>query len=174
MTAALKAVVDAIALAASWLVRGLTVLMLVVLSIQVFMRSALDMPPSWSEEVALLTFSWAVLLGIAVGVRDGIHVRMDMLLDVMPPVLRGVFERGVLILITGVGAFLAYAGWNYMMSSVGSTSAAISYPMPLLYASAVVCGFLIVVFGLERLVLFGRDGMDAPSGPVVNASGELV
>lgn len=142
-------------------VRALTVLMLVVLTLQVFMRSVLNAPPSWTEEVALLAFSWAVLLGVAYGVREGIHVRMDMLLDALPPALNRWLERLVLVAVGGVGAYLLLAGWHYTESAAGTTSAAISYPMPLLYASVVVCGALVLVFAVERLLL----GLPAGTAP---------
>lgn len=141
---------------------ALTALMLAVLSWQVFMRSVLNAPPSWTEEVALLAFSWSVLLALAYGVREGIHVRMDMLLEVMPPALRRACERLIAAAVVFVGLFLAHAGWRYTKESADVTSAAIAYPMPLLYASTVVCGVLVALFGLERLLLQGQ-GADAPA-----------
>ncbi len=153
-------VVGALAAATRLAVRALTVLMLVVLAIQVFMRSVLDAPPSWSEETALLAFSWAVLLGVAYGVREGIHVRMDMLLEALPQALRRWGERAVLTVIAAIGLYLAVAGWNYTESAVGTTSAAIGYPMPLLYASAVVCGVLVAVFAIERLLQGAPVGVE--------------
>ena len=72
MKARLVAALGWIAAGTALAVRALTLAMLAVLAYQVFMRSALARPPSWTEEVALLGFSWAVLLGIANGVRDGI------------------------------------------------------------------------------------------------------
>lgn len=155
MKQALAVAVRGIAAGAALLVRGLTLAMLAVLSYQVFMRSVLSKPPSWTEEVALLAFSWAVLLGVAYGVREGIHVRMDLALDALPPRLRPWLERVILLGVTFVGGFLTWAGWNYAVASIGTTSAAIAYPMPLLYASAVACGALMTVFGLERLWLVG-------------------
>lgn len=160
--------VRALAIATVACVRGLTVLMLGVLGYQVFMRSVLNAPPSWSEEVALLAFTWAVLLGIAYGVREGIHVRMDVLLDALPAPLRTAGERLVLALVVGVGVFLLVAAWRYMSSSTGTTSAAIGYPMPLLYASAVACALLIVVFGIERMVC-GPAPAEADAPPHVAA-----
>lgn len=156
--------VGALAAATRWTVCALTVLMLVVLAIQVFMRSVLNAPPSWSEEVALLAFSWAVLLGVAYGVREGIHVRMDMLLEALPAALRRWGERALLAVIAAIGLYLAVAGWNYTESSIGTTSAAISYPMPLLYASAVVCGALVAVFAIERLLQGAPVGVDHGPG----------
>lgn len=162
MKRALAAAVAAVAAAAAGLVRVLTVLMLLVLGWQVFMRSALSRPPSWTEELTLLAFSWAVLLAVAVGVRDGIHVRMDLLLDRLPTAARAVMERLLLASTAFVGAYLAWAGVGYALQSAGTTSAATAYPMPLLYSSAVVCGALILLFALERLLL-GAPASPAPS-----------
>jgi TRAP-type C4-dicarboxylate transport system permease small subunit len=142
----------------------LTGLMLAVLTWQVFMRSVLNAPPSWTEEVALLAFSWAVLLAVACGVRDGLHVRMDILVDALPGPLRRLCERAVLVAVVFVGLSLLQAGWRYVGESAGSTSPAISYPMPLLYASTVVCGALIALFGLERLLLAPRGELAAAEG----------
>lgn len=163
MKAALAVVAGWTAAGAALIVRALTLAMLAVLAYQVFMRSALAMPPSWTEEVALLGFSWAVLLAVACGVREGIHVRMDLLLDALPRRLRPWLERVILLSIAFVGAFLAWSGWYYTIAAAGTTSAAIAYPMPLLYASAVVCGALVVLFALEGLLATPVSGPGAPA-----------
>ncbi len=157
MKAVIAAAVSWIAAAAALAVRALTLAMLVVLAYQVFMRSALAKPPSWTEEVALLAFAWAVLLGVAYGVREGIHVRMDLLLDALPPRMRPWLERSILLGVVFVGGFLAWAGWDYTLAAAGTSSAAIAYPMPLLYASAATCGALVTLFGLERLLLVRHE-----------------
>ena len=92
--------------------------------------------------------AWA----LACGVREGLHVRMDILLDVLPAPLRRACERAVLVAVVFTGGYLGVAGWRYTLESQGSTSPAIGYPMPLLYAGTVVCGVLVALFGLERLV----------------------
>lgn len=143
---------DGVAAATRMAVRALTAVMLAALAIQVVMRSAFNAPPSWTEEVALLAFTWTVLLGLAYGVRQGIHVRMDMLLDALPRLPRRWAERLVLGAIVFTGLYLAIAGWQYTESAVGITSAATGYPMQLLYASCVVCGGLVTLFALERLI----------------------
>jgi TRAP-type C4-dicarboxylate transport system permease small subunit len=145
MRAAVHALAGAGAALAAWLIQALILLMLAILAYQVFMRSVLDAPPSWTEEVALLGFTWLILLGTAYGVRQGIHVRMDVLLDALPARWRVVLERAIAAAVALVGGLLALAGWD-------TTSAAIGYPMPVLYVSTVVSGALIAVFGIERLL----------------------
>jgi TRAP-type transport system small permease protein len=132
----------------------LAVVMLVALSLQVVMRYGFGRPLTWSEELAVACFGWAMLLAIAVGVRDRIHVRMELLVDLLPECIRLLLERLIALAIAGAGSFLAWSGWNYTADSGGLTSAAMAYPMAWLYGSAPVCGALIAMFGLEH-ALFG-------------------
>jgi TRAP-type transport system small permease protein len=158
MEVLLRTVCDRLAQSVRVAVVALAVVMLVALSLQVVMRYAFGQPLTWSEELAVACFGWAMLLAIAVGVRDGIHVRMDLLVDLLPRHFRLLLERLIALAIAGAGSFLAWSGWNYTTDSSGLTSAAMAYPMAWLYGSAPVCGALIAVFGLEH-ALFG-----APAG----------
>lgn len=135
-------------------VRGLVIalagVMLVALTLQVVMRYVFNRAPSWTEELAVSCFSWSMLLAIALGVRDAIHVRMDLLIDRLPAPWRRALDRLACLAIAFIGCFLAWAGVNYVQSNVGTTSAAIGYPTVWLYACAPVCGALIAIFALER------------------------
>jgi TRAP-type C4-dicarboxylate transport system permease small subunit len=132
---------------------ALVAVMLVTLSLQVLLRYGVGRTLSWSEELALLCFSWSMLLAVALGVRDAIHVRLDLLVARLPGPLARAADMGVAAAILGIGAFLAWSGLNYTIDSLGATSAAIGYPTAWLYACAPVCGALIALFALEHLLL---------------------
>ena len=142
LTRALRAVIVALA-----------VVMLASLSLQVVMRFVFNQALSWSEELALGCFSWVMLLAIAVGVRDAIHVRMDLLVDRLPDGAQRAVEVLVSLAVAGLGVFVAWAGVRYVVDSFGTTSAAIGYPIALLYASAPTAGALIALYALERALL---------------------
>ena len=141
----------------AWLLRGVIVAlalgMLVLLAWQIFMRFVVGQALSWSEELALTGFTWAMLLATALGVRESIHVRMEILVDAMPAPLRRWGDKLTALLVLALGGCLAWAGWNYAHDSLGTTSAAVAYPMAWLYAAAPVSGALMAVFALEQLVL---------------------
>ena len=126
--------------------------MTVAILCQVFMRYLFNDPPSWTEELALLFFSWSMLLMLAVGVREMFHVRMDFILQWLPRTGNQVLERFIDLCTAGFGAFLAWSGLDYCLFMVGSTSAAIGYPITVLYSAAPVCGVLIFLFSLELLL----------------------
>ena len=143
----------------------LAAVMLVTLVLQIILRYVFDKPLSWSEELAITCFSWCMLLAIALGVRDSIHVRMDLLIDRCPATLRWWLEKWISLTIAAIGLFLAYAGVNYVLdtASSGTSSAAMGYPLTYLYASAPVCGLLIAVFALEHALLGAPE--QSPSQP---------
>ena len=133
------------------------VLMLLAISYQVVLRYVFGDTPSWSEELAVLLFSWSVLGGLALGVHEGWHVRLTLLPDMLPPGLRAWTERLTELVTAALGVFLAWSGWRFLDLTSGSTSAAIGYPIEILNALAPVCGVLVALFALDR-VLRGPRG----------------
>jgi len=129
-----------------------TLCMLVILGMQVVMRYAFNTPLSWSEEVAMLLFSWVIVFSTATGVRQLSHARMSLLVDVLPGWCRHWWERAISLLIGCTGLFITWAGWHYVAETLGSTSAAIGFPIEWLYACAPFFGVLLVLFSFERVI----------------------
>jgi TRAP-type C4-dicarboxylate transport system permease small subunit len=143
------------ALAARLLRASLVAAVIVMLScivVQVVMRYVVGKTLSWSEELAVLMFAWATLGGLALGVREGFHVRLDLLIGYLPaPTLRWV-ERAIDCLTAAFGAYLVWSGARFYEITGGSVSAAIGYPIELLHILAPLAGGMIFLFAVERLV----------------------
>ena len=125
-------------------------LMLAAITYQVVMRYVFGDTPSWSEELAVLLFSWTVLGGLALGVHEGWHVRLTLLPEQLPHGGRILAERLTDAVTAALGLFLAWSGWRFLDITAGSVSAAIGYPIEILNALAPVAGALMALFGLER------------------------
>lgn len=138
--------------------------MLLAIAYQVLMRYVFGATPSWSEELALLLFSWTVLGGFALGVHEGWHVRLTLLPDALPARLRRWTERLTDAVTAGLGAFLVWAGLRFMEVTEGSVSAAMEYPIEILNVMAPIAGALIALFGLERAL---RPGGVTPAEEIV-------
>ncbi len=145
------------------LVVAMVLLMLGVLSGQILLRYALNIALSWSEELALALTTWTVLLMSALGVKEGFHVRMALLIRRLPAAARLRAEQAISLATVVIGVFLAWSGWRYFAETRGTTSAAIGYPNELLYISALVCGVLIALFALEAM-FEGRIPPDEEQG----------
>ena len=164
LATALVAGCNGLARAVRWAVLLLALTMLASLMLQVVMRYVFNQAPTWTEELAVTCFSWSMLLGIGLGVRHGIHVRMDLLTDRLPALPRRWLERWVDLTVALAGAFIAWYGVLYVLDSGGSRSAAIGYPLAWLYASAPTCGALVAVFALEH-ALRGTAAATTPTSP---------
>lgn len=128
------------------------VLMVLLITYQVVMRYVFGATPSWSEELAVLFFSWSVLAGLALGVYEGWHVRLTLLPDVLPAGARIWTERATDAVTCALGVFIVDSGLRFFDITTGSVSAAIGYPIEILNAMAPIAGALMALFAFERMV----------------------
>ncbi len=147
----MRTVCTAVGAAVRWSLFVAIAVMLVAIAYQVVMRYCFGRAPSWTEELAILMFAWATLGGFALGVREGFHVRLTIILDRLPARRRQFAERALDAFALLVGAYLLWSGWRYVDVTAGSTSAAIAYPVEYLHGMAPLAGALIMLFAAERL-----------------------
>jgi TRAP-type C4-dicarboxylate transport system permease small subunit len=129
-----------------------TAIMVGCIALQVVMRYVFGRTPSWTEELAVLMFSWGVMGGLALGVREGFHVRLDILINLVPPGGRPWAERAIEALTAAFGFYLAWSGLRFLEMTGGSVSAAIGYPIEFLHALAPIAGALIGLFASWRML----------------------
>lgn len=154
MTAAIRKTLAAIATLLWWSLFLSVAIMLGCVALQVVMRYVFHRAPSWTEELAVLMFAWASLGALALGVREGFHVRLSLLVDSLPQARKVQADRVFDAVTAAIGLFLAWAGWRFVDMTSGSVSAAVGYPIEVLHTMAPVCGLLVFLFGAER-ALFG-------------------
>lgn len=128
---------------------------------QIITRALLGKSPPWTEEVALLMFGWVVLLMTAVCTRERMHLRADLLLDLLPGAWRPAAEALISMLSAAIGAYLLWSGVLYLLEMRGSTSQAIRYPSEWLYAAVPVSATLLTLFALENALTPPGKALDA-------------
>src|SRR5262245_16810303 len=117
---------------------------------QVFARYVLNNSPSWTEPVALLLMSTAMMGGAAVGVRANRHFGFFMLVEHAPTKLRRVLEWVPLLIAFGVGAIFLIAGVHLVSESWDFPMAGAPLPQGVVYLPICVGGALIAIFAVER------------------------
>lgn len=152
-----------VAWATSGFVAAAAAVMILALLIQIFFRYVLGASLSWPGELAQLLFAWTMLLAASIGVREGFHVRLELLRGLLPDRVRVGLERLTLLLLAGFGVLLALTGANYVEQTLGQRSAAMRYPIEVLHAAAPVTGVLVALHALARL--FRQDPEPPQSGP---------
>jgi TRAP-type C4-dicarboxylate transport system permease small subunit len=119
---------------------------------QVFSRYILNDSPSWSEPLSLHMMSWFIMLGAAVGVRESVHLGLDIVRYVMPPGIQKAMDLLSLGLIVGFGAAMAYYA---SLLSAGTWTARIpvlGWPGGVDFFPMIAGGALISLFAAERFV----------------------
>lgn len=119
---------------------------------QVFARYVLNDSPGWTEPVALLLMSFAVMFGAAVAVRRESHFAFQTLLHAMPSGLQTLLKSVSRLIAAAAGGGLMLLGGHLMLDEWVVNMAGAPLPAGLKYAALCVGGALILLFALERLV----------------------
>lgn len=123
--------------------------MVVAIFLQVIMRYVFNDANAWSEELARYTFVWLTLLGGAVAVRKGTHMKVDYFINLMPKKLVNVFNvftNAVLILFFLV--IIKY-GFDLVAITFKQKSAGLGIPMAFPYLALPVGAILMLMFTIE-------------------------
>jgi TRAP-type C4-dicarboxylate transport system permease small subunit len=120
---------------------------------QVFARYVLNDSPSWTEPVALLLMSAAMMFGAAVGVRNEAHFGFFLVVHVASAPVRTVLVSIARLIIIAIGLLLAYWGAILLMDGWDIRMAGAPLPQGLYFLPISVGGALIALFALERLLV---------------------
>jgi TRAP-type C4-dicarboxylate transport system permease small subunit len=150
----------------SWVSGGLAVLARAVMAVactcligmtlveawQVYARYVLNDSPSWTEPVALLLMSFAMMLGASLGVRGEAHFGFPLVVHLAPPAVRVALVSFSRLIIITIGLFLAYWGGTLLADGWDVRMAGAPLPQGLFFLPICLGGVLIAVFALERLI----------------------
>jgi TRAP-type transport system small permease protein len=153
-----------------WLVRGYSTLLtwlaratgvaamaglvtlVVITGWQVYGRYVLRATPVWVEGAALLLILYISFSVAALGVRERFHIGIVAFAERLRPRARRALEAftDLLLLLFGLG--MAWWGLDLVGRTWNRLIPVIGLPVGMKYLALVVCGVLIVLFTLERLI----------------------
>jgi TRAP-type C4-dicarboxylate transport system permease small subunit len=130
------------------------VLVVLIIPYGVYTRYVLDSAASWPEPAAILLTIVLTFFGAAIGYRNGTHMRVTVLRDNLPPVLRPVIDlvaEGLVAVIAVFmivwGARLCAATWYQTIAEFPAISTGVTYlPIP-------IGGAVTLLFIAERLLI---------------------
>ena len=115
---------------------------------------------TWAQEVCIYLFVWMAKFGAAYGVRTGIHVGVDILLNALPPgkryymILFGLLAGALFTAIVGsLGAHFVYH-----ISQTEQTSPDLEIPMWIVYLAVPLGSYLMCFRFLQVAWTFARTG----------------
>jgi TRAP-type C4-dicarboxylate transport system permease small subunit len=128
---------------------------------QVFARYVLNDSPGWTEPLALLLMSLAVMLGAAVAVRRETHFAFQSFRDAAPGPLQWLLKSISRLIAAASGAGLMIFGGMLMVDEWPVALAGAPLPSGLKFAGLCIGGALILLFSLERLLTGDYRAPDA-------------
>ena len=125
-----------------------------VVSAQVLLRYGFNRSIDWADEIGRLAFVWSIFLAIPLGVRNGAHIGIDIVVDKLPPVARGLLRRAAAALSAALMFILAWAAlgvaqeqWDELMATVDWSVGWFIVPIGI--------GALLSALHLVRIVIVG-------------------
>ena len=115
-----------------------------------------------AQEFSLGFFVWGVFLGGAVGVRRNDHFRLAASAEVFSGGVRAAIETFQQLVMIGVAVAMVWYGYLNFLHGFGSFLMPSLTPVAVLYAAIPVCGALIALFSVEKLVNGWRRGFADP------------
>lgn len=125
-----------------------------VVSAQVALRYGLNRSIDWADEIGRLAFVWSIFLAIPLGVRQGAHIGIDIMVDRLPASWRGALKRAGAALCAVMMFAIAWAAfgvareqWDELMATVDWSVGWFIVPIGL--------GALLSGLHLARIVIVG-------------------
>jgi TRAP-type transport system small permease protein len=125
----LATVLAALDLVVAWLLCVAMTAMVVVVGSQVALRYGFNSSLDWADEIARMSFVWSIFLAIALGVKTGSHIGIEVVVARFPPRVRDALGRLValvcasaLLLVAGETLSVARDQWDELMGAVNAST----------------------------------------------------
>ena len=150
-----------------WLILTFMAAATLVTFVSVMLRYVMGTGFTWATELTIYLFIWMAKFGAAYGVRTGIHVGVDYVVNkVEGAKKRALIISGIAlgIFFTGVIAFFG-ARWVVFIHGTGQVSPDLEWPMWIIYLAIPLGSGLMCYRFIQSLVRFLSRGETTSAGP---------
>jgi tripartite ATP-independent transporter DctM subunit len=130
----------------------LVVAEIVILFAGVVSRYVFHAPLIWSDELASMLFLWLAMLGAAVALRRGEHMRMTAFISGLSPATRALLEAAAIAAAMAFLLMIVLPGWDYAAEESYVTTPALEIPNVWRAAALPVGTVLMLAIALIRLL----------------------
>lgn len=129
---------------------------------------ALASPVNSLQAFIIGSFVWGIFLGAAVAHRRREHFRLAAIAEHYTGRRRQLFETLEHVVVLAVALWMVYFGYQNARSGMGVILPPTRVPLAAVTAAIPVCGALVAIFSVERLVYVWMRGFPADT-PVTDA-----
>ena len=148
----------------------------IIVSCEVFGRLVLHHSIMWSEEVALLLMVWTAFIAMAIGVEKGLHISISLFFNMFPKIVQTIIAKINTLATIFFGYILVVYGIKLASMTMGSTLPATQWPAGTAYLMMPVGGIFIIYFAIldlfgakkyRHLAIEGESGSDKTDQQIV-------
>lgn len=136
------------------------IMMLLIVSMQVITRLTIRTTPRWTEEVAAILMVCFSFLGIAIGVKEKIHIAITFFTDLLPKKVKKVVLVTDELLVMFFGASLLWFGARLVYATRTSTMPATQWPAYTPYLILPLAGAAVVIYCIVNIMDIVQDKND--------------
>ncbi len=133
----------------SMVICGAILFMLV--NLQVFFRFFVHSSIDWSEELSRYIGVCLIFLGATLGVKEEVHLGIDLLIKRFPDRLKIVNRRFIQLCVLGYAIVLTYEGVLWLKIVTVRESLVLQLNMFWVYLPVVLCTFLMIIYLIDLL-----------------------
>ncbi len=129
----------------------LLVAMVALVFLNVVLRYGFSSGIHWSEEISLVIVIWFTFIAMALGVKESLHINVDILPKKLPKAFFAVLDciRDVLVII--IGGIMIYYGWKLTLNGARSFLPATHIPNSISYIVLPISGIFIGLYVMIHL-----------------------
>ncbi len=126
--------------------------MVLIIFYHVIMRYAFSNTPPWSEEVSLILMIWFTFIGVIIGVKEDIHIAIEMFMRMLPPKLFAAVEIIDKIIVFILCVLLVRYGYTLILNTSKNVLPATLLPASTIYVMLPVSGLMMAFVIIEQVI----------------------
>ncbi|WP_299665727.1 TRAP transporter small permease [uncultured Ruegeria sp.] len=131
----------------------------------VLTRYITERPAVWTTELSGILFTWVVFIGAMTAFRDGRHIRVTLLVDILPLKVQKIVLMIANILVALFLIYVTYLSFVMMQKGATRPSPVLNIPFSYVYLATLICFAGMSITSVLRL--FGVIKETATDGPEV-------
>ncbi len=133
------------------------VIMVLTLFLQVINRFLLHWSLGWTQEVAIYSLFWLVMLGMSVALRRNIHLAVDFILTKLKETYQKYYQIGIYIILIYILAIILYQGLAFAFKTGTSMiSPGIGIKLIYIYIALPIASAISILFLINNIIQRSR------------------
>lgn len=126
-------------------------IMTILVILQVFFRYVLSNPLTGSQELAVFSMVWVVMLGATIAFRNRSHIAVSLVVELFPPRVQQMIRLASYSFILVFLCILGFQGWNLTIRAMAQISPSTHIPVGCIAVSIPICAAVSALYILELI-----------------------